>query len=208
MSRGLLVDFGGVLTTSVTESFAAFCADEGIEVEVFKRVVLGAARTGDSPFLLVETGAITQEEFDEQIAALLSAACGKPIAARGLKQRLFARAVPDDRMIAAVRNARKQEVRTALVSNSWGGRDYPQDVLDELFDAVVISGLVGLRKPDPEIYLRAADEIGVEPPDCIFVDDFQVNIEGAQAVGMAAVRHRTPDETIPLLEEFLGVPLT
>lgn len=205
--KGLLVDFGGVLTTSVTESFEAFCRDEGIEFEVFKTVVLGAARTPDSPFTLVERGDIEQDEFDRRIAAVLSEACGRAVDPAGLKQRLFARAVPDERMIAAVGRAREHGVRTALVSNSWGGRDYPEDVLGRLFDEVLISGLIGLRKPDPEIYLLAARTLGVDPPDCIFVDDFPVNVEGARAVGMAAVRHRSAEETIPALERFLGVSL-
>lgn len=80
-------------------------------------------------------------------------------------------------------------------------------MFDELFDDVVISGEVGLRKPQPEIYLLAAERLKAEPAHCVFVDDFQVNADGAIAVGMHGIQHRTADETIPQLEEFLGVRL-
>jgi putative hydrolase of the HAD superfamily len=200
---GLLVDYGGVLTSSVIESFASFCRSEDIDVEVFRGVVMGAARTEDSPFSRVETGALTQEEFDEALAGLLSDACGKTILADGLKQRLFATMQPDLRMQEAVASARASGIRTALVSNSWGGRDYPVDVLERLFDAVLISGEIGLRKPDPAIYRRAASELDVPPAECVFVDDFRANVEGAEAVGMTGILHRSTDETLDELQTFL-----
>lgn len=200
MTRALLVDFGGVLTTSVLDAFAAFCVAEEIDIDVFRGVVMGASRTPDSPFARVEVGAITQEEFDVVLAAALSDACGKPVAADGLKQRLFAALQADDEMVAAVRAARRSGIRTALVSNSWGGRDYPREDFDDLFDVVIISGEVGLRKPEPQIFALAAREVGVEPAGCVFVDDFQVNVEGAEAVGMIGVHHRSAMETIPRLE--------
>ena len=114
-------------------------------------------------------------------------------------------------MIGAVRRARAQGVPTGLISNSWGGNygegGYDRPMFDELFDIVVVSGEVGLRKPQPEIYLLACERIAAEPADCVFADDFEVNAEGASAVGMLGIRHRTADETIPRLEEFLGITL-
>lgn len=207
MDRGLLVDYGGVLTTSVVESWSSFCRAEGIDPETFRRVALDAARTPDSPFTRVEVGAIDQEEFDREFAALLSEACGVDLDPRGLKQRLFAGAGLDPAMVRAVRMAREAGIRTVLVSNSWGGNDYPMDLLGELFDALVISGHVGMRKPDREIYLHAARSVGLPPAACVFVDDFATNVRGAEAVGMRGIHHRTAAETIPLLEEMLGAPL-
>lgn len=207
MLTGLCVDYGGVLTTPVIDSFAAFCRAEEIELDVFRAVVMGAARTADSPFARVETGAITQEEFDAAIAALLSEACARTIDPAGLKQRLFAAIREDEAMVRAVRLARAHGIRTALVSNSWGGRDYPVDLLDQLFDHVVISGEVGMRKPEPEIYRFAAKQLGLDESDCAFIDDFRVNIEGADAVGMRGVLHEHAESTIAELEELFGVPL-
>lgn len=206
--RALLVDYGGVLTTSVLASFNAFCETEAIDVETFKRVMLDAARTDDSPFARVERGDIEQDEFDVLVAAMLSDACGKQIEALDLKQRLFASSRPDDRMRDAVRTARAAGVTTVLVSNSWGGRDYPAGMLEQLFDHSLISGLIGMRKPDAEIYHHAAQVAGVPVHGCVFIDDFRVNIEGAEAVGMTGILHRDTAETIARLETLLSIDLT
>ena len=97
-------------------------------------------------------------------------------------------------MLEAVRRARAAGVRTGLVSNSWGTRRYPRDVLTELFDGVVISGEVGIRKPAPEIYALGAQSIGLEPETCVFVDDLPFNLAPAAELGMATVLHRTAEE--------------
>jgi epoxide hydrolase-like predicted phosphatase len=93
------------------------------------------------------------------------------------------------------------------VSNSWGVRRYPRDLLTELFDGVVISGEVGIRKPAPEIYRLGAERIGLDPRDCVFVDDLPFNLAPAAELGMATIRHRTSEETIVELERLLGVDL-
>lgn len=211
MAKTLLLDFGGVLTTPVRESFAAFARDEGVDPEALWRVMREVARTADDPFTLVELGRIELEEFDRRLAAILGERLGKAIAPENLKVRLFARVGPDETMIAAVRAARAARVPTGLISNSWGGNygegGYDRAMFDELFDAVVISGEVGVRKPDPAIYLMAAERLGARPSECVFVDDFMVNAEAAEAVGMVGIHHRSAAETIPKLEEFLGVRL-
>lgn len=205
MQRGLLVDYGGVLTTSVLDSFAAFCAAESLEPTLVRDVFLSAARAPENIFSSVEIGALSAVEFDRELAALLSSACGREIVADGLKARLFERAAPDEVMWDAVRAARNAGVRTALVSNSWGGDDYPIAALEPLFDELVISGHVGLRKPDPKIYLLAAERLGAEPHDCVFVDDFRINIEGAEAVGMTGLLHRDAQETSAQLRELFDI---
>jgi putative hydrolase of the HAD superfamily len=206
-ARALLCDYGGVMTSPITASFTAFCATEGIEAEAFKKVMQGAARAAGSPFALVETGAITEEQFDEAVATLLSDACGKAIVPAGLKRRMFAEVKPDDAMWAAVGSARAAGIRTGLLSNSWGGRDYPLEELRSIFDSLVISGEVGLRKPDPDIYLFAAKQAGVPADLCVFVDDFSVNVEGAKAVGMTGILHRDAPATIGLLEDLFDLSL-
>lgn len=207
MTHALLVDFGGVLTTSVLGSFATFCGTEGIRLEDFTRALVSSGARSDSPFARVETGAISLEAFEIDVAALLSDACGKPIAAAGLKRRMMAALVPDDAMRDAVRRARAAGVRTALVSNSWGGHDYPREEFSELFDALLISGEIGMRKPDAEIYRFAADALSVPVDSCIFIDDFRRNIDGAEAVGMTGLLHRSASETIPNLERLTGIAL-
>jgi len=200
-----------VLTTPVVESFAAFAREEGIDPEALWRVMRDVARTEDDPFTLVETGRIALEEFDLRLAGVFNQGLGTSIEHENLKVRLFSRVGPDEAMINAVRLARKAGVPTGLISNSWGGNygegGYERAMFDELFDEVVISGEVGLRKPEPEIYLLAAERLKVEPTECVFVDDFKINADGATAVGMLGIQHLGAKETIPQLEAFLSVKL-
>jgi epoxide hydrolase-like predicted phosphatase len=197
---GLLVDWGGVLTSDVFASFGAFCELEGIERDALARIFRTDPECGEL-IVGLETGAVAQEDFEPRVAALLG------VAAPGLIDRLFAGARPDEDMIEAVRRARAGGIRTGLVSNSWGTRRYPRDLLAELFDAVVISGEVGLRKPHREMYALGAERIGLAPADCVFVDDLGVNLASAAKLGMTTVHHRAADETIPELERLLGVSL-
>jgi putative hydrolase of the HAD superfamily len=199
-----LLDYGGVLTSSVLDSFAAFCVAEAIDFDLFREVVLESARGPDSIFHRVEKGLVDQHEFDDRLARTLTEATGKQVLATGLKQRLFSASTPDEEMLAAVRNIRKHGVKTALVSNSWGGADYPRHLFGELFDAVVVSGEVGLRKPDREIYVLAASKVGVPPERCVFVDDFRVNVEGAIGVGMHGILHRDTADTVAQLKQLFG----
>jgi putative hydrolase of the HAD superfamily len=205
--RALLCDYGGVMTSPIGASFDAFCDAEGITVDQFRSVMSAAARTEDSPFAQVETGTITEDQFDEAVAKLLSGACGRTIEAPGLKRRMFAMVVPDEAMWSAVHGARAAGIKTALLSNSWGGRDYPLEQLREIFDAIVISGEVGLRKPEPEIYRYTARKLDVPAEECVFIDDFSVNVEGAEAVGMTGVLHRNPQETVARLEDLFDLDL-
>lgn len=198
--RGLLVDYGGVLTTDLFDSFATFCELEGLEPDAIVRA-FGADTEGRELMLGLEVGAIGQEQFEPRVAALLG------VDAPGLINRLFAGARPDEQILEALRRARRAGIRTGLVSNSWGTTRYPRDLLAELFDVVVISGEVGLRKPDRAIYLLGAERIGLAPGDCVFVDDLSVNLTPAAGLGMATVHHRIPADTIAQLERFLGVSL-
>ena len=107
-------------------------------------------------------------------------------------------------MIEALRRARAAGLRTGLISNSWGRGRYDRSMFGELFDGVVISGEVGLHKPQPEIFELGAERVGSLPAECVFVDDLRENCAGAEAVGMTAVLHRDADETLERLEELLG----
>src|SRR5205807_6354170 len=107
----------------------------------------------------------------------------------------------------AVRLARVGGIRTALVSNSWGVHRYPHDLFEELFDGVVISGEEGIRKPSRRMYELGAERAGVQPQDCVFVDDLPFNLTPAPEMGMATVHHTSAETTIPQLEEVLGISL-
>jgi len=200
--NGLLVDFGGVLTTNVFQSFKQFAEAEGLDRDAIKRAfredpeALGLLRQ-------LEKNEITVEEFEPRFAERIGVPEGR---VDGLVGRLFAGVGPEERMLDAVRRARGAGIRTGLISNSWGeGIAYDQAMLDELFDAVVISGDVGLHKPDEAIFRLGAERLGVPPEECVFVDDLRENCAGAEAVGMTAILHRGPDSTLPELERLLGI---
>jgi putative hydrolase of the HAD superfamily len=201
--RGLLVDFGGVLTTNVFESFRAFCEDENLDPEAIKRLFR------DDPRALalvraLERGERSEEGFAEHFGELLGLERERRT---GLVDRMFGHIRPDDETVGALRSARAQGIRTGLISNSMGAGRYDRSTFPELFDGVVISGDEGMHKPQAEIYELGCERVGLAPADCVFVDDLRENCEGAEAVGMTAVLHRGAEETLARLEQLLGVEL-
>jgi epoxide hydrolase-like predicted phosphatase len=197
--QGLLVDFGGVLTTNIWASFDRFCENEGLERGAVLELFRG---DGEALALLrsLERGAVTDEVFERDFAEMLG------VASPGLIERLFGGLAPEPAMIGAVTAIRAAGLKTGLITNSWGMGIYDRAPLD-IFDATVISGDVGLHKPQPEIYLLGAERIGVRPERCVFVDDLRENVAGAEAVGMAAILHRDPATTVAELERRLGFQL-
>jgi putative hydrolase of the HAD superfamily len=199
--RGLLVDYGGVLTTNVFESFRAFCVKRGLDPDTVKDLFRSEPRARELVRGL-ETGALTPEQFSDGFGALLELEQPGDVVGE-----LFGAIGPDQAMIDAVRSARAQGVRTGLISNSMGPAIYDKQVLAELFDALTISGEVGFHKPQPEIYHLAAERIGVPVEQCVLIDDLRENCAGAEAVGMAAILHRGAKTSVPRLQELLGVEL-
>ena len=190
-----------MLTTNIWMAFAEFCESEGLAPETVRELF-----RGDTEALRLlrglETGELAESEFERRFGALLGVADHD-----GLIVRMFAGLRPDERMIAAVRAARAGGVQTGLISNSWGLGIYDRAPTD-LFDAAVISADVGLHKPQPEIYLLACERLAVEPYQTVFVDDLRENCAGAEAVGMTALLHRDPEETVARLEALLGIELS
>jgi putative hydrolase of the HAD superfamily len=198
--RGLLIDWGGVLTTNLFASFHAYCVQAGIEPEAL------AGRFRRDPaarelLIALETGELDELDFETRFAAMLE------VEPDGLIDGLFAGVQPDRAMVDAVRRAHAGGVRTALVSNSWGVHRYPHDMFDELFDGVVISGEEGIRKPAVRMYELGAERAGVAPERCVYVDDLPFNLPPAEQLGMATVHHTAADTTIPELERLLGMRL-
>lgn len=198
---GLLVDWGGVMTSDIFASFAAFCVREGLAGDAV-RDLFGTDLTARGLLAGIETGAVTEEEFERGIAELLH------VPAPGLIGRLMSEARLEPRMIAAVHRARNAGIATGLVSNSWGSGGYPRETFAELFVGVVISGEVKLRKPTREIYELGAASIGLRPEQCVFVDDLPRNLKPARELGMAVVHHTSVDSTIKQLSDLLAVDLS
>jgi epoxide hydrolase-like predicted phosphatase len=184
------------------EGFDEFCRREGIEQGMVRKLFKQEPEAL-ADLRLLETGEIEPAEFERRFGARLGVA-----ETEGLIERMFAAVGPDEDVIAAVRSARDAGVRTGLISNSWGTSIYDPDALEGMFDEIVISGDVGLHKPQPEIYQLAADRLGVAPEECVFVDDLRENVRGAEEVGMTAVLHRDTAVTVARLEELFGLTLS
>ena len=185
--RGLLVDYGGVLTNPLPEIMGSWLRRDRIDPRRFSGL-MQRWLSGDvpgNPVQELETGRMGVAEFERRLAAELVDHAGAADPAE---------------------STRAAGVRTGLLSNSWG-LDYSREDWAVLFDAVVISGEVGLRKPDPAIYALAAERIGLAPAEIVFVDDLSPNVRGAVAAGMVGVLHTDVGTTAEELEILLGVSL-
>lgn len=205
----LLVDWGGVLTNPLSETMDSWCAADGVDPAQFAAVMrewLGSA-AATNPVHDLEAGRLSITEFEEHLAARLRTHSGGPLAAAGLVSRMFRGFTTEQSMLDVVSAARGAGLATGLVSNSWG-MAYPREGWEQLFDTVVISGEVGLRKPEPEIYRLAARQLGRAESQCVFVDDLPPNVRGAVAVGMVGVRHVDTATTRGELEALFGVDLS
>jgi putative hydrolase of the HAD superfamily len=200
LRTGLLVDWGGVLTSNLFSSFNAYCLQANIE----PRSVLGVFRKDPAArelLIALETGALDETAFERKFAEMLG------VEPDGLIDGLFACVEPDQAMLDAVRMAHEGGVRTGLISNSWGVHRYPRELFATLFDGVVISAEEGIRKPARRMYELGAERAGVRPQDCVYVDDLEFNLTPAAELGMAVVHHTSAESTIPQLERLLGLSL-
>lgn len=203
--EALIVDYGGVLTTSIQDSMQVFANEEGIELQDLARIALAAYVEGDDDLVTAfETGRMSEEDFSLQFAQRLAYETGKEIDPERFVARMFGGVRLEEGMLETVAATREAGFKTALLSNSWGLSGYPRERFSDLFDVVVISGEVGMRKPQPEIFRFTAEKLGVEPSECVFVDDHPGHLKAALAEGMTTVLHRSPAETIPQLQELFA----
>lgn len=193
----VLFDYGGVMTSPVGEAIRAWHATDGIDPASFSRTLKAwLSRTVDweTPIHRLETGELSVAEFEELFAAELTTVEGTAPAAEGLLGRMFAEMRPDPAMFTLVEELRGCGLRVGLLSNSWGNT-YPRKRIDALFDPVVISGEIGLRKPQAEIYAHAVERLGVPADRVVFVDDAEPNVLGARATGLRGLLHTSPQAT-------------
>jgi putative hydrolase of the HAD superfamily len=210
--RGVITDWGGVMTNPIIETVMAWLAADGIDADSYQtlmRAWVSQAYEGGpdrNPIFALERGECTDAQFEQQLAEQLVRLDGGAVRAEGLLTRMFAGSAFDEAMHGVIRAARRAGLRTGLLSNSWGDI-YPRHLFPELFDAVVISAEVGMRKPEERIFRLAAEVLGLEPAQCVFIDDIRDNVAAAQAVGLVGVHHRTARETRQQLAGLLGMPL-
>lgn len=208
-TKALVVDYGGVLTTPLQDAMVAFATDIGLELQDFVRVALAPYAGGEDSLITdFETGTISEQEFSAAFAARLRDVTGKEIEPANLVSRLFGGVTLEVSMLDAVARVRDSGFKTALLSNSWGLDLYPKDRFVQLFDVVVISGEVGLRKPDRAIFDLLLERLETPAEQCLFVDDHPGHLDAAAQLGITTLLHVTPERTIAELEERLGLDLS
>ena len=205
--QAVVCDFGGVLTTPLIESFLHYQERSGIPFEdVVKAMGRVTERTGKNPLHELEKGAITEDEFLGSIEQEM----GGGVSLRQLHHVYFDHLRPNEEMIGFVRSLRAERgMRSALLTNNvreWEPRwraMLPE--IDEIFEVIVDSAFVGMRKPDPAIYHLTVERLGdgVGAEHCVFIDDIDVNCEAARALGMAAVQFHSTDQAIAEVEALL-----
>lgn len=210
--RALVVDWGGVLTGNVDHGIQAFLDGETFDLRAYAQVMgrwfgeIGSIEATLNPIHALERGELTAPDFEQRLAREMGEIAGVHYEPDGLIERMFRHFGHAHEMYALVRRAHDQGIATGLLSNSWGN-DYPRDTWADMFDVVVISGEVGLRKPEPEIFELTCGRLGLQPSQCVFVDDLRHNVEAAVALGWVGVHHRTYTETAAELEALFGIPL-
>jgi putative hydrolase of the HAD superfamily len=200
--RALVVDYGGVLTVPIRAAFEAWLEADRIDPETFTTLIEEWRAEPDNPMHRLETGELSPDDFADYLAAKLQRTDGSPLDAAGLNDRIFAAMHVDADAFVMLRAARSAGLKTALLSNSWDFA-YPWDQLDPLLDVKVVSGDVGLRKPDPAIFALAAEQLGVRFDECAFVDDIEPNVQAAADLGMHAVLHTDLATTLAALTELV-----
>jgi FMN phosphatase YigB (HAD superfamily) len=205
----VITDWGGVMTNPLVETVNAWLDADGIDpasyYTIMREWVKQAYADGvDGPIHRLERGECALEEFELALAGELVTVDGGPVAGPGLLTRMFAGSKLNSAMLDLFRKLHADGVPTGLLSNSWGADDYPRELFPGMFDAVVISGEVGMRKPEPRIFLHAARALNLQPDECIFIDDIQANVTAAEQAGFTGVLHKQAAATASRLAELLG----
>jgi FMN phosphatase YigB (HAD superfamily) len=189
------------MTNPIADTVNAWLAADRIDrssyVSVMRSWVSEAytVAQGTNPIHALERGESAHTEFEVALASQLVAEDGGPVTGDGLLQRMFAGSAHDQAMLDLFRRLHADGVPTALLSNSWGPGGYPREIFPDLFDVVVISAEVGMRKPEPRIFLHAAELLELPPQECIFIDDIQANVSAAEQLGFTCILHTTAAET-------------
>jgi putative hydrolase of the HAD superfamily len=206
--EALVSDFGGVLTTPLVESFAALQGDSGVTLEAVGMAMARVAqRDGRNPLYELETGRMTERDFLASLGRVLSEDLGREVELHGFGERYFANLHPNEELIAYLRTLRDHGLRLALLTNNvreWEPLWRAKLPVDELFELVIDSAFVGMRKPDPDIYTLTLERLALPAPACLFLDDIDVNVKAARDLGMSAVHFRNTDQAIADIDAALG----
>lgn len=198
--EAIVSDFGGVLTTPLLASFMAVQDEIGITAEDLGAAMRTiTAERGENPLFEMERGEIAEADFLEQLAGGLEPRLGHRPHLHRFREIYFEALHPNAEMIELMRELKAGGKRMAMLTNNvreWEPLWRPMLPVDEIFETVVDSGFVGCRKPEARIYEMTLERLGLPAEACLFVDDIEVNCEGARKAGMTAVHFRDNEQAI------------
>ena len=205
--EAVISDFGGVLTSPMLDSFAAFQDSSGISLEQ-----LGAAmgalwqQLGANPLFELETGRMTEARFLDLLSAQLTSQLGRDVELQGFGERYFEHLHPNEPMIELMRELHGRGYKLAICTNNvreWERLWRAKLPVDEIFETVVDSAFVGTRKPERRIYELTLERLGVSPAAALLIDDIELNCDAARELGMDAIWFRSNDQAIAEIEARL-----
>jgi putative hydrolase of the HAD superfamily len=206
--KAIVCDFGGVLTSPLLDSFAAFQDCSGISLEALGMAMAAVAvRDGANPLFELETGRMTEAQFLKALGDELTAQLGRPVELHGFGERYFDNLHPNEPMIEYMRELRGRGYRMAICTNNvreWEQLWRAKLPVDEIFDVVVDSAFVGCRKPEPRIYEITLERLDVPAPAALMIDDIEVNCAAARELGLEAVWFRSNEQAIAEIEAALS----
>jgi epoxide hydrolase-like predicted phosphatase len=206
--EAIVSDFGGVLTSPLLDSFAAFQDSSGVPLEALGTAMAAiAVRTGANPLFELETGRMTETQFLQSLGAQLSAQLGREIELHGFGERFFQHLHPNERLIDYMRELRERGYKLAICTNNvreWERLWRAKLPVDEIFDVVVDSAFVGTRKPERRIYEITVERLGVAAAAALLIDDIELNCNAARELGINAIWFRSTEQAIRGIEAALG----
>jgi putative hydrolase of the HAD superfamily len=206
--RAVVSDFGGVLTTPLFAAFAAFQDEVGISPEnLGKAMRVGLAEGEDLPLFQLERGEISEDEFIERLEDGLESILDHRPHLHHFRQKFWGALAPNEEMIALMHELKASGLKMAMLTNNvreWEPLWRSMLPVDEIFEEIVDSAFVGCRKPEARIYELTLERIGLPAEACLFIDDLEPNIEGAEAAGMSAVHFRDNAQAIAEIRAALG----
>jgi putative hydrolase of the HAD superfamily len=205
--RAVVSDFGGVLTSPLFDAFLRVQAEFGVPEDALARALQHAeARDGANPLYELERGAITESEYLDRLERALEAEIGRRVELAGFAARFMGVLDPNQALFDYYRGLRDRGVRMALLTNNvreWEGHWRPLLPIDDVFELVVDSGFVGVRKPEREIYELTLSRLALPAEACAFVDDLEVNVDAARALGLHGIHYRDTDQAVAELGALL-----
>jgi putative hydrolase of the HAD superfamily len=208
--RAVLFDFGGVILTSPFEAFARYEQARGLPDGFIRG--LNATNPDDNAWARLERSEVSFDEFCRLYEGE-AAELGHEIDAKETMALLAGELRPE--MVTALRRCKEAGLRTACVTNNWVSfDDFPEDAraadrdqVLSLFDAIIESSKVGIRKPEPRFYELACEALDIQPAEAVFLDDLGINLKPARAMGMVTIKVGDPAAAIAELEAVLGMTL-